>query len=120
LSDQLAQRGPAAPEWPGVKSGGRILLPNGWTIAPVGRHLPVGDFPLSMVMAPDGRRLIISNNGWTKPSLTIVDTAQGAVTGRVPMEHAWLGLAWHADGKRLLSSGAAEDTVQEFKMQTVH
>lgn len=111
----LAQRGPAAPEWPGVKDGGRILLPNGWTIAPAGRHLPVGDFPLSMVMAPDGRRLIISNNGWTKPSLTIVDTAQSAVTSRIPMEHAWLGLAWHPDGKRLLSSGAAENTVQEFR-----
>ena len=113
----LAQRPPAPPEWPGLKSGGTVLLPNGWTVAPAGRSLQVGDFPMSMVLAPEGRHLIISNNGWTKPSLTLVDTEQLYVTARVPMEHAWLGLAWHPDGRRLYSSGAAENVVNEFAYQ---
>ena len=110
----IAQRGPAPPEWPGAKGGGAVLLPNGWTVAPAGRSVQVGDFPMSMVLAPDGRRLVISNNGWSKPSLTIVDTVQAYVSARVPLEHAWLGLAWHPDGKRLYSAGAAENTVSEF------
>jgi len=32
----------------------------------------------------------------------------------VSMDHAWLGLAWHPDGKRLYSSGAAQDAVYEL------
>src|SRR5215510_1843492 len=45
----LAERPPAAPEWPGFRGAGVTLLPNGWRIAPAGRSLQVGDFPLSMV-----------------------------------------------------------------------
>jgi len=94
--------------------GGATLLPNGWTIAPAGRSLQVGDFPMSMVATPDGRYLVISNNGWSKPSLTIVDTEQQYVKARMPIDHAWLGLAWHPDGRRLYSSGAAQNTVNAF------
>ena len=32
----------------------------------------------------------------------------------MPVEHAWLGLAWDAAGKRLYSAGAAENTVHVF------
>ena len=30
------------------------------------------------------------------------------------MDHAWLGLAWHPDGRRVFSSGAGQTTVNEF------
>src|SRR5215468_4529844 len=73
------------------------LLPNGWRIAPAGKHLPVGDLPLAMVQSPDGRFLIIENNGYTKPSLTVVDLKTFLVVQRAPMDSAWLGLAWHRD-----------------------
>ena len=99
---------------PGVQNAGVTLLPNGWKIAPAGRAIHVGDFPMSMIASADGRYLIVSNNGWSRPSLTIVDTAQGFVRARVPVDHAWLGLAWHPDSRRLFSSGAAENTVNEF------
>ncbi len=105
---------PAPVARPGVVGKGVTLLPNGWQIAPAGRALQVGDFPLSMVRSADGRYVIISNNGWSKPSLTVVDTQQYAVTSRVAVDHAWLGLVWHPDGRRLYSSGAAENTVNEF------
>jgi DNA-binding beta-propeller fold protein YncE len=110
----LAQRAGQPPQWPGQKGRGVTLLPNGWTIAPAGRSLHVGDFPLSMVASADGRHLIISNNGWSKPTLTIVDAAQASVKARVPVDHAWLGLAFHPNGRTLYSSGAAENTVNEF------
>jgi DNA-binding beta-propeller fold protein YncE len=102
------------PQAPGPQDRGVTLLPNGWRIAPAGRAIHVGDFPMSMVATADGRYVIVSNNGWSRPSLTIVDVAQGFVRGRVPVDHAWLGLAWHPDGRRLYSSGAAENTVNGF------
>jgi hypothetical protein len=34
---------------PGALGGGVRLLPNGWKIAPAGRHVQVGSLPLAMV-----------------------------------------------------------------------
>ena len=105
---------PASTQRPGVQGRGVTLLPNGWRISPAGRHLQAGDFPLSMTASPDRRYLIVSNNGWSSPSLTVVDTQRWAIKAKVPVEHAWLGLAWDAAGKRLYSAGAAENTVHVF------
>jgi hypothetical protein len=70
----LAQRGPGAPVWPGYKGGGVTLLPNGWRIAPEGRHVTVGDLPMNIVPSPDGRMLAISTSGYSKPAISLFDT----------------------------------------------
>src|SRR5882672_3926354 len=105
----------AAADKPGAQPGGTILLPNGWRIAPAGRPISVGDLPLAMVESPDGRYLIVSNNGYAKPTLSVVDVGRMYVKARVPLANAWLGLAWHPDGKRLFASGAAESSVRELR-----
>jgi YVTN family beta-propeller protein len=110
----LAEQGPPPPRRPGRVQPGVTLLPNGWTIAPVGRHAYVGDLPLAQVLSPDGRYVIVTNNGYAKPSLTIYDLQNQYIKGRVPLDHAWLGLTWHPDGQRLYSAGAAQNTVQEL------
>jgi DNA-binding beta-propeller fold protein YncE len=99
---------------PGPQGGGVTLLPNGWRIAPAGRHITVGDLPLAMLESPDGRYLIVSNNGYAKPTLAVVDTARLMVKGRLLLDNAWLGLAWHPDGRRLFYSGAGESTVKQL------
>lgn len=38
---------------PGALGGGVTLLPNGWKIAPAGRHVQVGSLPLAMVESMD-------------------------------------------------------------------
>ena len=55
---------------PGLLSDGTTLLPNGWRIAPVGRHLKTGSLPLNLVISPDGRYAVVTNNGVTRPSLS--------------------------------------------------
>lgn len=114
----LALSGPrlmaAGAEKPGSQGGGSVLLPNGWRIAPAGRHLTVGDLPLAMVESADGRFLIVTNNGHAKPTLTVVDLERLHIKSRLALDHAWLGLAWHPDGKRLYSSGAGGSTVDEI------
>jgi len=99
---------------PGAEGGGVTLLPNGWRIAPAGRHITVGDLPLAMVESPDGRYLIVSNDGYAKPTLAVVDVARMVIRQRLTLDNAWLGLAWHPDGKHLYSSGAGESTVREL------
>ncbi|HKD19489.1 MAG TPA: bifunctional YncE family protein/alkaline phosphatase family protein [Thermoanaerobaculia bacterium] len=104
---------PSAVQRPGVAKG-ETLLPNGWRIAPAGKHVSVGDLPLAMVESADGRYAIVANNGYQKPSLTVVDLRGMSVAQRVPLDSAWLGLAWHPDGQRLYCSGSAANVVYEL------
>jgi len=103
-------------EIPGREPGGVTLLPNGWRIAPAGRHVTVGDLPLAMAESPDGRTLVISNDGFSKPTLSVVDLKTLNVRQKLEVENAWLGLAWHPDGKRVWVSGGGASTVQELRV----
>ena len=67
-----------------------------------------------MVESPDGNYLVVTNNGYAKPTLTVVDLRRGYVSSKTNLDHAWLGLAWHPDGRRVFSSGAGQTTVNEF------
>ena len=96
------------------RATGPVLLSNGWRIAPVGKTLPLGTLPLNIVISPDRKYAVITNNGISKPSLTVVDLAAWSVKSTTPLEHAWLGLVWHPDGSRLYSSGGGQNNVQEF------
>jgi DNA-binding beta-propeller fold protein YncE len=99
---------------PGKESRDVTLLPNGWRISPAGRHLTVGDLPLAMVQSADGRHVVVSSNGWSKPTLTVLDPKNSYVRSRLTVDHAWLGLAWGPGGRKLYSSGAADSSVREF------
>jgi YVTN family beta-propeller protein len=103
-----------AAEKPGRLGKGETLLPNGWRIAPAGRHVMVGDLPLGMLVSPDGRWAIVTNDGYAKPTLTVVDLETFSAPDRTEIPDAWLGLAWHPDGKRLFVSGGPDGSVREF------
>jgi len=110
----IAHQGVPPDARPGSLGGGETLLPNGWRIAPAGRHLPIGDLPLNLVLSHDGGYLVVANNGYAKPTLRVVDLARGYVAQTVTLDDAWLGLAWNPDGTKLYSSGAASNSVVEF------
>src|SRR5262245_60849074 len=109
----MTQRPTSTTSRPGSLGGGVTLLPNGWRISPAGRHFPIGDLPLAMVLSPDGQSLVISNNGYQRPTLRVFDLQRETVAS-LAVDDAWLGLAWHPDGKRLFSSGAASNSVLEL------
>ncbi len=112
VSQALAQA-PKTVERPGPERGA-TLLPNGWRIAPAGRHMQIGDLPLAMAESSDGHYLVVADNGFVKPSLVCVDLRHGYVSSRLALENSWLGLAWSPFGDRLYCSGAAARTVQEI------
>jgi DNA-binding beta-propeller fold protein YncE len=111
----LAQAAPPAPLGLGNQGDGSYLLPNGWRLAPAGKHLKVGDMPLNVVQTPDSRYLIVSNNGLLKPSFSIVDIATWTIKNTMQLDDAWNGLVWHPDGTKLYSAGGGQNNVQEFK-----
>ncbi|HZR22587.1 MAG TPA: alkaline phosphatase family protein [Vicinamibacterales bacterium] len=99
---------------PGAQTDGSTLLPNGWRLAPAGKHLTLGTFPLNLALSPDGRYAIVTNNGLSRPSLSVIDVAGWTVKSTLPIDAAWLGLVWSPDGTKVYSSGANQNNVQEF------
>ena len=41
----------------------RVHLPNGWSLTPVGKSLPLGDLPLNIVVSPTKKYIAATNNG---------------------------------------------------------
>src|SRR3954454_16632885 len=99
---------------PGALIDGSTLLPNGWRLAPAGRHLKTGSLPLNIAVSPDGRYAVTTNNGINKPSFTVVDIATWTVKSTMVVDGAWYGLVWHPDGTKLYAAGASLNNVQEF------
>src|SRR5262249_36316029 len=85
--------------------------------APAGRHITVGDLPMNVVPSPDGRMLAISTSGYSKPAIVLFDTRTLQAVGRVEVDHTWLGLVWHPDGRKIYASGANENIVREYTLQ---
>ena len=99
---------------PGAMADGSTLLPNGWRLGPVGKQLHLSTLPLNAVVSPDGRHAVITNNGLSKPSLSVVDINTWTIKTTTAVDHTWLGLAFHPDGTKLYASGAGQNNVQEF------
>lgn len=96
---------------PGVKDDASTLLPNGWTLTPAGRTVPLGDLPLNIMLSPDQQYLVATNNGYSPPSLTLVSLQSEEVVQTLRLPDAWLGLAWSSDGKTLYCSGGHRNRI---------
>jgi len=96
---------------PGDLGDGRILLPNGWALSPAGKHLPVGELPLNMVLTPDARYVLVTNNGTREQSLTVIDRNAWQVVQTFPMRKSWLGLKAIRDGHMVLVSGGNDNRI---------
>ncbi len=105
---------PAGRRVPGATAPGEYLLPNGWTITPAGLQIPVGDLPLAIALHPDGRHLLVSNNGYSRQSIDVVDLEKRKVGSRTVVEKAWLGLGLSPDGKRVYAGGGMSNSILAF------
>ena len=109
----LLAAAPPDPNRPGQKRDA-TLLPNGWRIDPAGRHVAVGDFPISVVESPDGCCAVVSTAGVSSPTLTVVDVERMMVRQSLEPGNAWLGLAFSPDGRRLYSSAGSDNAIDVF------
>ena len=107
---------PGAPARPGT-SKGVTVLPNGWKLSPAGRHMTLGDLPMAMAASPDGKLLAIVHGGYAKPTVKIVDLERLIVKATVPLEDAWLGLAWSPSGHRLYQAAGAVNAIDEIGLE---
>src|ERR1700721_1232106 len=109
LSSQTAPR-----EQVGPLATGGFLLNSGWRLQPAGKQIALDTLPMSSVVTPDGKYMLVLNCGYKPPSISVIDLATGAVTGNAPVEDAWLGLAISPKGDRVYASGGSRASVFEY------
>ncbi len=95
-------------------SAERGRLPTGVRLDPVGRRSELGSFPLALVEAPEGDRVVALLNGAREQGIQIVDPASGRVTQTLPQRAAFIGLGFDHAGRRLYVSGGNQDVVYRY------
>ena len=89
-------------------------LPTGVRIDPASPLTTIGPMALTMRLAPEGDRVVLSLSGYSKQGVEIVDVATGRVLADVPQASAFVGLAFARDGRTLYSSGGNQDVVYRY------
>jgi len=80
-------------------------LPNGWRLTPLGRSITTEDMVLNVSLAPDRKAMVALHAGFNPHGLVVVDAHSEEAVQRIPLKSAWLGLAWHPNGKKVYVSG---------------
>lgn len=112
LSSQTAPREQVGP----LPTGG-FLLNSGWRLDPAGKQVGLSTFPMASAITPDGKHLLVLNGGFRPPSVSVIDTASGAVTGSVRLTDGWLGLAISPRGDRVYVGGGSAAAVFELSLE---
>ena len=103
---------------PGLQRDGSVLLPNQWSLRPVGRQVPMGDLPSSIALHRSGDFAAILHCGWGQHEVRMVETKTGRVVSQVALDEAFYGLAWSPDGRTLYVSGAGSEVVHVFAFKS--
>jgi YVTN family beta-propeller protein len=93
-----------------------IKLPNGWSLTPAGRSLPLGDLPLNIAVSGSGKRMAVTNNGQSVQSIQLIDPVSEQVLHTEIVSKAWYGLKFSADEKTLYASGGNDNRILVYKV----
>ncbi|HEY4290114.1 MAG TPA: beta-propeller fold lactonase family protein [Puia sp.] len=94
----------------------KVLLPNGWTLTPVGKNLQLGDLPLNIAVSSSRRLLAVTNNGQSTQTLQLIDAAKEVLLDSVIIPKSWLGLKFSDDDKYLYVSGGNDNFILKYEV----
>ena len=96
------------------------LLPNGWTITPAGTKITLGDLPLNMVISPNNKYIAVTNNGWGKQSIQLIDAKSFTILDTAEIAQSWLGLKFSNDNKYLYASAGNCNQIIKYTITNNH
>lgn len=99
---------------PGIRPDGSVLLPNQWSLRPVGRQLTVGDFPVQIVIHPGGQYAAVLHSGYGQHEVVVLDIPGEAIVSRVSVPESFYGVSFSPDGSELFCSGAGDEVIHRF------
>lgn len=89
-------------------------LPTGVTLDPAAPLSKIGPMPLTMLLAPEGDRVVVSLAGYRQQGVQVIDATSGRVIQELPQAAAFVGLAFSPDGRTLYASGGNQDVVYRY------
>jgi YVTN family beta-propeller protein len=92
----------------------KITLPNGWSLSPAGKSLPLGDLPLNMAISNSKKLMAVTNNGQSKQSLQLIDIKTEKILDNIEIAKSWLGLHFSSDEKYLYASGGNDNWILQY------
>ena len=92
----------------------RVLLPNGWTLSPAGRSLPLGDLPLNIAVSKSKKLMAVTNNGQSVQSIQLLNPMTEKILDNIIIPKSWYGLKFSADEKYLYASGGNDNLIVKY------
>lgn len=99
---------------PGMQAGGSILLPNQWSLKPVGTQINLGDFPVNIALHPKEMWAAVLHAGYGDHEIIVVDLQRKRIVSRVTLDETFYGLCFDPEGRQLFASGAEFEVVHRF------
>jgi DNA-binding beta-propeller fold protein YncE len=105
--DKVTQPGP-------TETG--FLLPNGWHLTPVGKHVVTTDLPLNIIPTKDGKHVLVATSGYNKHELMVVDIAgaEPKIVSSETVRQSWYGLARDKSESKVWWSGGGYGKLHTF------
>lgn len=92
----------------------RVGLPNGWSLTPVGKNIPVGDLPLNLVVSNNKKWLAITNNGQSTQTIDLIDIKSGKRVDSIIIAKSWYGLAFSKNDRFIYASCGHDNRVNKY------
>lgn len=89
------------------------MLPNGWSLSPAGKQLPLGDLPLNIVVSEDQSMIAVTNNGQSVQSIQLFDTKTDTQLAIENVGKSWYGLTFYKN-KFLYASGGNDNIILKY------
>src|SRR4051794_23555215 len=100
-----------------VKAQQPVTLPNGWSLSPAGRPLPLGDLPLNIAVSSSKNWVAVTNNGQSRQSIQLINTKKEKVIDNIEIAKSWLGLKFSSDEKYLFVSGGNDNWILQYAIR---
>jgi YVTN family beta-propeller protein len=92
----------------------KVMLPNGWSLSPAGRSIPLGDLPLNIAVSPSKKLLAVTNNGQSVQSIQLIDPVAEKILDNIIIPKSWYGLKFSSDEKYLYASGGYDNWILKY------
>jgi len=100
-----------------IKGTDKVLLPNGWSLSPVGRSVQLGDLPLNMQVSNNKKMIAVTNNGQSTQSIQLINVKTEKVTDEKVIDKAWYGLQFNDKDDKLYTSGGNDNFILVYPIE---
>ncbi len=95
----------------------QVLLPNGWTLTPAGKSIPLGDLPLNITVSDSKALMAVTNNGQSDQGIYLIDVNKQKILDTIRIKMSWVGLKFSHNEKYLYASGGNLNCIIRYEIK---